>query len=204
VTETLSGGSVPFDVVIHRDGVTAEDRATTEELAPYATVVLPDCHEVTQQQAVALQEYLDGGGSLVVVERFGDNLDAGVREKLLGHPRVHRAEMTALDGLLPRGRQVTTGAGCAANLHGLAGGGAALHLVNYAYDEEAGAVRTVSDVEVAVRLDRPRRHAAVVTPEGGWRDVGLRHEGDVHVVPVGDLGVYTVLVLHDGQETLVR
>ena len=204
VTETLSGGSVPFDVVIHRDGVTAEDRATTEELAPYATVVLPDCHEVTQQQAAALQEYLDGGGTVVVVERFGDNLDAGVREKLLDHPRVHRAEMSALDGLLPRGRQVTADAGCAANLHGLAGGGAALHLVNYGYDEDAGAVRTVPDVEVTVRLDRPRRHAAVVTPEGGWRDVELRHEGDVHVLPVGDLGVYTVVVLHDGQETLAR
>jgi hypothetical protein len=204
VTETLSGGSVPFDVVIHRDGVTAEDRATTEELTPYATVVLPDCHEVTPQQVDALTGYLDAGGTVVVVDRFGDNLDAGVRERLLDHPQVHRAEMSVLDELLPTGRQVTTDAGCAANLHGLADGGVALHLVNYSYDKGADAVRTVPGAEVTVRLDRPRRHAAVVTPGGGWRDVELRNEGNVHVVPVGDLGVYTVVVLHDGRETLDR
>jgi hypothetical protein len=204
VTETLSNGSIPFDVVIHRDGVTAEDRATTEELAPYATVVLPDCHDLTPRQAEALLGYLDGGGAVVVVDRFADDLDQSVRGQLLGHERLHRAAMTDLDGLLPLGRQVTTDAGCAANLHAPAGGGAALHLVNYSYDEGADAVRTVPDADVTVRLDRPRRHAAVVTPAGGWRDVELRHEGDVHVVPVGDLGVYTVVVLHDGQETLDR
>ena len=204
VTETLSHGSVPFDVVIHRDGITAEDRASSDELERYATVVLPDCHEVTELQASALRKYLDGGGTVVVVERFAENLAPEERAALLDHPRLHRAGMSAPDELLPGGRQVRTEVGCATNLHRLSGGGVAVHLVNYDYDREVDAVRMVRDVEVAVRLDAPRRYASVVTPSGGWRDVELRHEGTDHVVSLDELGVYAVLVLHDGQETLGR
>ncbi|HET6563551.1 MAG TPA: hypothetical protein VFG72_16910, partial [Marmoricola sp.] len=200
VTEILSRASVPFDVVIHRDGVTAEDRASVDELARYATVVLPDCHELTPRQAGALLVYLDGGGTAVVVERFAENLAPEERTRLLDHPRVHRAETAEVDALLPHGRQVTTDAGCATNLHRLSSGAVALHLVNYDYDASKDAMLVVADVEVAVRLEAPRRLASVVTPEGGWRDVELRHDGDTHVVALGDLGVYAVVVLHDGGE----
>src|SRR4051794_18919178 len=63
VADTLAAAAVPFDVVIHRDGVTAEDRATAEALARYSTVVLPDVHALTDGQAAALAGYLDGGGT---------------------------------------------------------------------------------------------------------------------------------------------
>jgi hypothetical protein len=198
VTETLSKGSVPFDVVIHRDGVTAEDRATAEELGRYATVVLPDCHEVTARQVSSLRDYLDSGGSVVVVDRLAENLDPDERAALLDHPRVHRASGTDVDALLPRGRQVVARSGCATNLHRLADDGVALHLVSYGYDRDADAVGVLHDVTVCVRLDRPRRRGFVVAPGAGRREVDVRHEGDAHVVALGDVGVYAVLVLCDG------
>jgi hypothetical protein len=202
VTETLSQGSVPFDVVIHRDGVTAEDRSTAEELAGYATVVLPDCHVLTGAQAAALQGYLGEGGSVVVVGRFAENLREEERAALLDHPGTHRADARELDALLPQGRQVVTGSGCATNVHLLADGAVAVHLVNYGFDADADAVVVLPDVSVSVRLDRPRRRAFVVTPEGGRRAVDVRHEGATHRVTLGDVGVYAVLVLCDDEGTL--
>ena len=47
-------------------------------------------------------------------------------------------------------------------------------------------------------LDRPRRRGFVVAPGAGRREVDVRHEGDAHVVALGDVGVYAVLVLCDG------
>ena len=44
------------------------------------------------------------------------------------------------------------GPDCAVNLHALPGGDSALHLVNYAYDEESD--RVVPGHDVAVRLHR--------------------------------------------------
>src|SRR4051794_38545836 len=146
VTETLSRASVPFDVVIHRDGVTAEDRATADELASYAVVVLPDCHEVTDVQVKALEDYLAGGGTVVVTGRFADNLEPEVRSRLLGHSRVHQAPNDDVDALLPGGRQVLVDGGCATNIHALAGGGYAVHVLNYDYDRSADAVREMRDV----------------------------------------------------------
>jgi hypothetical protein len=74
----------------------------------------------------------------------------------------------------------------------------ALHLVSYGYDRDADAVGVLHDVTVCVRLDRPRRRGFVVAPGAGRREVDVRHEGDAHVVALGDVGVYAVLVLCDG------
>ncbi len=200
VADSLAWASVPFDVVIHRDGVTAEDRASGEELAGYGTVVLPDCHEITERQLAALEEYLDGGGTVVVVDRFGDNLPADLRAKVLSHERVLEAEMSDVDGLTPVGRQVVTTAGCATNLHRLSSGGFALHLVNYGYDRASDAVRPCADVEVAVTLPSPRRNARLVSPDGADQVLEVRRADGRHVVRIDRLGVYAIVVFDDAGE----
>ena len=51
VDRALADASVPFDVVMFPDGVTAPDRVGVDTLARYATVVLPDCCRLTAGQA---------------------------------------------------------------------------------------------------------------------------------------------------------
>ncbi len=111
VVKALADAAEPFDVVLFPDGVTAPDRVIGDTLARYRTVVLPDCTVLTAAQAEAVTAFLDGGGTVVVTDRFGDTLDPGQREALLTHPGVRRADHRDLDALLPHGAQVRLGSG---------------------------------------------------------------------------------------------
>ncbi len=186
VTETLARAATPYDVVIWADGVTGPDRSSAAALEGYRTVVLPDVHDLTDQQRAVVAEHVEGGGTVVVTDRWAGDA-AGVR--LAGHDRV--------DELLPHGRQVETTAELAANLHALPGGEYALHLVNYDYDRAADRVSVLADVRVAVRLPEGRRRATVVTPGGRRREVPVEVSDGRHVVVLDEVGVYVIVVFHD-------
>ena len=191
VTSTLAGAAVPYDVVIWSDGVTAPDRAGAEALARYSTVLLPDVHSMTDAQGSALQGYLDGGGTVVVTDRRAGALPA--------HERVLPADRESLDELLPHGRQVDTPVSVAANLQQLADGSCALHLVNYDYDPDIDAVRAVPDVPLRVRLPKDKERATLVTTDGGRTQLALERNDGAHVVTVPSLGLYSIVVFHDGE-----
>jgi hypothetical protein len=198
VTRTLAEAAVPFDVVIWPDGVTAPDRSSVDELARYSTVVLPDVHALTDRQVTTLEGYLAEGGTVVVADRFGDNLERGVRQRLRSHPATRTADRAVLDELLPHGRQVETTVPAAANLHQLPDGSYALHLVNYDYDPDADAVRPVPDVELRVALPKDKERATVVTPDGRRTALELaRTDGDRHEVRLDSLGAYAIVLFHD-------
>ncbi|QIG43337.1 hypothetical protein G5V58_11685 [Nocardioides anomalus] len=188
VTSTLAGATVPFDVVIWADGVTAPDRASAAELARYATVVLPDVYTLTPAQRLAVEEYVAGGGTVVVTDRAAPDLPAGVRT----------AAHDSLAELLPHGPQVTSSVPAAANLQQLADGAVALHLVNYDYDRAADAVRPVPDVPLTVRLPKDAQHATLVTTDGARAPLELDAEDGLHRVTLPELGLYSIVVLHDG------
>jgi hypothetical protein len=189
VTAALAEAAVPFDVVIWSDGVTAPDRADPADLAHYRTVVLPDVYAVTDNQAAAAGEYLAGGGSVVVTDR--------VAEAVARHGELRPVDRSAVDALLPNGRQVTTPVSVAANLHALDDGCYALHLVNYDYDPATDAVRVTVDVPVRVRLPEPRRRATLITSDGTRTPLELTREECEHAVVIERLGVYSIVVLHD-------
>jgi hypothetical protein len=188
VTSMLSGAAVPYDVVIWSDGVTAPDRADAEALARYSTVVLPDVHLLTEAQAEAVTAYVRGGGTVVATDRVAGGLPAEVRT----------ARHHALDELLPQPRQVETPVPVAANLHRLADGSFALHLVSYDHDAEADAVRVAADVPVRVLLPEERRHATLVAADGRHTPLELTREGRAHAVTLPALGVYAIVAFHDG------
>jgi hypothetical protein len=190
VTSTLSNGAVPFDVVIWADGVTAPDRASAEALARYSTVMLPDVYQLTDAQATAIGGYLAGGGMVVVTDRVAGNLPV--------HDRVRTAQRAVLDELLPYGRQVETPVPVTANVQLLADGSYALHLLNYEYDPVGDLVRVIPDVPVRVRLPKDKERATLVTSDGVRTALELSREGAVHQVVVQRLGVYSIVVFHDG------
>jgi hypothetical protein len=191
VTETLASAAVPFDVVIFTDGVTAEDRSSAEMLARFSTVVLPDVHALTERQAAALTTYLDGGGTVVVTDRAAARLPQ--------HERVRTADRSTVEELLPHGRQVELPVSAAANIQHLADGSYALHLVNYDYDATADAVRAVPDVPLRVRLPEDRSRATLVTSDGRQVGLDLRHDDGAHAVTIDSLGLYSIVVFHDGE-----
>ena len=191
VTQTLSTAAVPFDVVIWSDGVTAPDRASAEALLRYSTVVLPDVFSATEAQLAAVEGYLAGGGTVVTTDRTA----AGLPD----HPNVRTAHRAVLDELLPHGRQVDAPVPVATNVQELADGSYALHLVNYDYDRDADAVRVLQDVPVRVRLPKDKDHATVVAPDGSRTPLELDRADGVHAVRLDRLGVYAIVVLHDGE-----
>ncbi|WP_433158077.1 hypothetical protein [Kribbella sp. CA-247076] len=189
-TKTLSYGATPYDVVIWADGVTAPDRASAEALARYSTVVLPDVHTLTDTQAAAVEGYLAGGGQVVVTDRTAANLPR--------HENLRTADPQVLDELLPQGRQLETTVPVAANIQQLDDGSYAVHLVNYDYDPAIDQVRAVADVPLRVRLPKDKERATLVTSDGVRSRLELRREGAFHVVGLEKLGIYSIVVFHDG------
>ena len=201
VTERLARAAVPFDVVLFPDAVTADDRIGAHSIEAYATVILPDCAFLTPGQAAAVRTYADGGGCVVVIGGLGDNLPEAEREALLAHPQVRRASLGDVDEFLPLGRQVVVEADCSVNIQRLADGSAAVHVVNYAYDAAVDEVAVLPGVELAVELDQPRRHATAISATGGRWELEVESDGAHQRVRLPELGLYTVVVFHDGSRS---
>jgi hypothetical protein len=197
VTETLAADGAPFDVVLFPDGVTAPDRVGVEVLSRYETVVVPDCWSLTAGQASAIAAYLDQGGCVVVVDRFGDTLPTGERDALLSHPGTSRADAADIDALVPRGRQVTVSAPLGVNIHHLVDGWAAVHLVDFDYDPTADTVHSRRDVELDVRLGVPVTRATMYDCDGAIIELDLRTHDGVYSVSIDRLRLYAIVVFHD-------
>ncbi|MDX6319717.1 MAG: hypothetical protein QOD35_3117, partial [Nocardioidaceae bacterium] len=193
----LAAASVPFDVVLFPDGVTAPDRVVADSLTRDDTVVLPDCAFLTSAQAAAVGAHLAAGGCVVVTDRFADNLPADERRTLLSAPGLVRADATDVDALLPLGRQVEVGAPVGVNIHGLPDGAAAVHLVNFDYDEAADRVETLDDVALTVRLGAPLTRATLYGSDGDITDLDVKSDEASSSVRLDRLGLYGIVVFHD-------
>jgi hypothetical protein len=199
VTSDLAKAAVPFDVVIFPDGLTAVDRVAAEDLDRYEALVLPAVTFLTPGQYAALSRYVQGGGSLVVVGDIGTNLAGADRAALLDADRSVRAPLHAVDAMLPGSKQVHIGAGetcdVAVNIARLRDGSAAVHLVNYAYDEQADRVTPLSDLQVTVTVPVDPVTATLFTPDGKEAKLEVERVGDGLRFRLDTLGVYAVVVL---------
>jgi hypothetical protein len=200
-TEQLANASVPFDVLLFPDGVTAPDRVQAESLARYRTLVLPDCFALTANQAEALAEALDRGCVLVVTDRFGETLTEQQRKALLEHVGTRRATAEDLAALLPQGPQVEVSRPLGVNVARLGDGTAAVHLVNYGYDAGIDAVRVCEDVTLSVRLPFEVVDAVHHDAAGGSVELEVTTKGETCVVTVPRAGVYGVVELRAREES---
>jgi hypothetical protein len=195
-TESLAAAGVPFDVVLFTDGVVADDRVDADGLARYSTVLLPAATFLTTNQATSLLAYLEAGGHLVVTGELGTNLAAERRERLLAHPGTTEASLSGLPDELPGGRQVVVDGGdVGVNVHHLHDGSAAVHLVNYGYDDDLDRVRVLKDVRLSVRLPLTQPAATLVVPGSEAVALDVASDGETHRVRLDQLGLYGVVVL---------
>ncbi|NED99436.1 hypothetical protein [Phytoactinopolyspora halotolerans] len=199
VTAALADAAVPFDVVMFADGTHAADRSSTDALRRYTTIVLPGCTWLTSRQVEAVLGYLDSGGHVVLVAEFGTAIPAADREAISMHANSRSAEARDIDGLLPAGRQVITGADVAVNIHRLADGTSALHLINYDYRDDADRVQPIENAEIRVRLPHASSQATLLEPGMAPVDVETRVEGEHVAVRIGQMGLYGIIIWHDGR-----
>jgi hypothetical protein len=198
--ERLSAALQPYDVVFFPDGTLRPDTLTVDDLRRYRTVVLAGCAWLTGRQAELLGQYLDAGGRLVVCGPVGENLDAGARRRLLGHPGTRAVGPYDLSlDLLDGGPQVVAdGPTDAALTLQAVGDGAALHLVRYDYDPEADQVPVLDRLVLDVRLPFEVAEARPASPDGALR-AAAEAAGDGRTrVTLGDAGVYGIVHLVAG------
>jgi hypothetical protein len=176
----------------------AEDRVGPDTLSPYPTVVLPGCTFLTLNQGEQLLAYLDGGGRAVVIGELGTNLPDQLRSRLLDHTSLVGTQTGELVRALPEGPQVQVSGDVAVNIHRLADGSAAVHLVNYGYDVELDRVEGLKDVELSVRLPLAEPTATVVAPGGASTGLSVRSEQGVHHMLLDRLDLYAIVVLSPG------
>jgi hypothetical protein len=60
-------------------------------------------------------------------------------------------------------------------------------------------VRAVTDVRLGVRLPKDKEHATAVASDGTRVELELRVDAGVHTVTLERLGVYSIVVFHDGE-----
>lgn len=165
VVETLTDRAIPFDAAIVPEEGTVANTVTAANLARYRTVVVPDCRDLTPAQHRELVGYLDGGGHILLHGAYGTALEPTERRAVTDHAGT--TVVTSLQGLADAvDPQVTANLrpSAAVNVHALADGELAFHLVNYDYDTASDAVRPYRDLAVEVRTDRAVRQATLHRP----------------------------------------
>jgi hypothetical protein len=188
----------PFDVVVLPEGELRQDRITSEDLARYRTVVLPECTFLTPAQLEAIRGYLDRGGRVLATGELGRNLDPSKQTPLFAHPHLVRTtDVRAQD--LAGGPQVFVepGIDLAINLHRVGDKEAAIHVIRYDYDEERDEVPVFDRMTLDVRLSRPFRSLKVLSPSGevGNRLTFSRERREMHRIELENVPLYFVALL---------
>lgn len=201
VTETLSHASVPFDVLLLTDGGLAGDRVSADDLARYATLVLPGCWWLTNHQVTTLLAHLDAGGRVLASGEVGTNACSADRDRLRAHAGLATISAGDVVAHLVGGAQVTASEELAVNLHQLPDGRVAAHLVSYDHDDAEDRVRVHEDVRLTVRLSAALRQAQgtwsgqLVAPGQETVPLDVTSEGDSHTVTLPSVGAYGIVVL---------
>lgn len=197
VSRVLAADAQPYDVLFFPDGELRPDALEVADLLRYRTLVVPGCDILTWRQAELLEEYVEGGGRLVVIGELGSNLD-GRTDALVGRPDVVTGEAFRFTtDLLPEGPQVRV-------LHGQTDvaltlqrveQGCAVHLIRYDYDEVADRVPPLDRLEVEIRLPFEARRAEGFSPDGRLVAAGTPDGNGRYRLVLRDLPVYGIVLL---------
>jgi hypothetical protein len=198
--EALCDAVQPYDVVMFPDSDLREDTITTEQLERYRALVLPDCGVLTERQADAIAGYLEGGGRVLLLGRLGENLAPERRAQIEEHAGSTRVESAAeLVDALPDGPQVIAPDGLDAAI-GLqrVPEGVAVHILRYAYDEEADRVPVLDRLELSIRLGRDRVDGCRIVPESAAAE--RVSDGTTQTLTLTGVPLYSIVVLANNSD----
>lgn len=194
--ERLSDDCVPFDCVILPAERYRDSNVTSRSLARYRTVVAAGCRHVSEAQHRAVREYLDSGGTIVVVGDYALNLPEPTRQQVIAHDRALPAGTNSLTSQLSDRQVICAGAGTlAVNLDAISGSESALHIVNYAFSRDEDACTPRSFLDIAVRTAHPVGTATVYAPGHPPEPVAVTRDGSRTRLVIPRLDVYAVVRL---------
>lgn len=161
--KALSDEQVIYDVKVLADGEMRADEFKLADLDGVNLLVLPDCHDLTPNQAEVILDYVKSGRKLFVYGRIGENIE-GLKEKLSAYDNVifcpnpdDKQKATALfkqeflrvydDMWLVRTNNRSVGIQLHQNKECKA-----VHLINYSYNKERDAILDIPSIEVEFNL----------------------------------------------------
>ncbi len=194
VCQTLTDNIQPFDVLFFPEGELRADLPPIENLYQYQTLILPDCRFLTLEQAQLLLAYLEHGGHLLVLGDLGANLPANEHQALMRHPNTTQVDNFQLNQL-SGGPQVQLEPPADLGLHiQKLDGGAAIHLLQYGYDEGQDAVCDLPELALTLRLPEHFQTVEVFSPRG-QPQVTQSYENGLHHLQLHNVPLYTIVLL---------
>jgi hypothetical protein len=188
----LAGAAQPYDVVFLPDGELRPDALEPDDFAQYRRVVLPGCHHLTARQADVLAEYLDRGGTALILGDVALNLPDAERARIAGHANawnVTDASMLAAD---PHAFQVTwePAIDAAINLMRV-DEGVAVHIIRYDFCDAEDRVPKLDALTVTVRLQGAFDRLTCHDPHRAMTGT-VDGAGDVHTLTLRDVPLYSI------------
>lgn len=200
VCEALVDARQPFDVRFFPDGSLRADDPARLDLGQYRTLILPNCHFLTDAQAAALARYLEGGGRIVAIGAPGVNLDPARRGAIAHHAGTTVVTTFGSDDLAggPQAEWDRDDVDLAINVVPIEGG-AAIHIIRYDYNATIDAVPVLDALTFTLRLDGEFGGATCHAP-GGDLAGALSREGDRYRISLERVPLYGIVELRDGTE----
>jgi hypothetical protein len=197
VIREIAEAAIPFDsIALPEQGARPND-VTAARLARYKYVLVPDCRTVSAEQDNELRAYAAAGGQVIIVGEYAVNLadDAAGRLAAAGPAVVAATDRQPVDQMVEDRQVILEGVGTDIGVNTVVtpGGGVALHLVNYRYDESRDRMAPWESLGVKLRVPEPITTARLYRPGADPVDVpAVAQDGRVQV-EIGRLETYAVV-----------
>ena len=204
VIRTLSARNALYDVKMLPDGEFRADDFTAQRLAGYPMIVVPDCWDLTENQADILYDYARAGGKVLIYGRLDE--DGDLKARLQGMENVRfvtpgepdRSDLPAFTSAFEEMYAPISVVSCENPNLGLQRydkeGRAFIHILNYAYDASRDEIDPCRDVEVTLK-DVSGKRVRVFRLDCETDRFTTRAENDALIVTLPEVPVYTVIVV---------
>jgi len=203
VCDALAAAGQPYDVQFFPEGTLRADVEAGPELLRYRTVVLPDCHFLTDEQATALERYLQDGRGLIAIGTLGENLDEVRQRAIAEHPGTTTLGLSETfdPATMSAGYQIRyeTDNDLVINIVPVERG-AAIHLIRYAYDETEDMVPTLECLDFTVRISEVSGEFRTITcfsPDDSLSG-SMTRNGENYRIVLNHVSLYGIALLETG------
>lgn len=208
IIRELSYAHAMYDVKMLPDGDLRPDDMTADWLKPYPMIIIPDCNELTDNQAQLVLDYARQGGKVLVYGRLAENTDLAAQLKPMGNVVFVAAQedvaqgMAAFNAAFQAMYAPLNTVVCSDKRLGLQrfdkDGRAFVHLLNYGYDAKADQVQPLP--EVTLTLTQTTGEPQVHTLDGVLPEMVWHRQGDQLTVTLHQVPVYTVVTVGSAAE----
>lgn len=210
---------IPTDVVIFGHPELWDDSDALERLSSYQTLIFPFADALTDAQADALREFVNGGGTVLFEDALGTHD---------GYYRPRAEDLTDIDGVID-----VTGAGAPATNGDVSRAGDAIesslqsplveveapatlscevveaedgwtsvHLVNYDYDADTDSISPVTDIDVSLHdPEGLTQDVDFVAPDADPVSLTAQQDGEYVSVTVPKVAVWGIVRFKTGTRT---